>query len=553
MNAPASAAAVAPDKAAGQFAFHPRLELERWPGNPRQHFDEARLQELARSLSSGHGMIEPIVARPHPKHAGKLEIAAGERRWRAAGIAKLDLVPVIVRKLDDKQMLELATIENAQREDLHPLEQADGYERLIKDFAYTPEKIADAIGKSRAHVFQIRKLRALAPKLREAFLAGEMDTTLATVVARVPSKELQEEAWRELKRQHRDGFSFRVAADFVRKNYMLDLGRAPFAIADATLVPAAGACNVCPKRTGNQPDLFADVKNGNVCTDPACFDAKRKAAQAREIKAEETKGRELILGAEAKKVMPYHGGYVDERSGFVRPDEQTYVGGKWQRWDSLAKQAGVQPALIQVPESGDLKPILRKAQIEKALAAKGIKLGLSRHGGAGDNAMKRRAAEEKNRLENQARRLIHAAIRANVRKADVLAPPVLELLVASFWRHIWHEYRKKLAELWEWKDGRGSPDNIAARLKGLDAGKLARMLVDCALIDASTAGTWQDAGAAKLAAAAKRWRVQEGKIRAAVKKEAQLKKAAKAAAAKKKARQAPGKVKVKKAAAGGKK
>jgi hypothetical protein len=148
--------------------------------------------------------------------------------------------------LTDKQALEIQTIENAQREDLHPLEQAAGYERLIKEFGYTPEKIADAIGKSRAHVFQIRKLGALSPKLREAFIAGEMDTTLATVFARVPGQSLQDAAWQKLKAEFRNGFSFRIGAEFVRKNFMLDLMRAPFNINDESLVvkppaPAASA------------------------------------------------------------------------------------------------------------------------------------------------------------------------------------------------------------------------------------------------------------------------------------------------------------------------
>jgi ParB/RepB/Spo0J family partition protein len=231
-------------------------DLEPSATNPRKTFDPQRLSEMARTISE-HGILEPILARPLPGNkSGRLEIVAGERRWRAAQLAKRLDVPVILRPLTDKQALEIQTIENAQREDLHPLEQAAGYERLIKEFGYTPEKIADAIGKSRAHVFQIRKLGALSPKLREAFIAGEMDTTLATVFARVPGQSLQDAAWQKLKAEFRNGFSFRIGAEFVRKNFMLDLMRAPFNINDESLVVAAGACGKCPKRTGNQTDLF---------------------------------------------------------------------------------------------------------------------------------------------------------------------------------------------------------------------------------------------------------------------------------------------------------
>jgi hypothetical protein len=132
-----------------------------------------------------------------------------------------------------------------------------------------------------------------------------MDTTLATVFARVPGEKLQLEAWRKLKGEYPDGFSFRVAADFVRKNYMLDLGRAPFPMQDATLVPKAGTCGGCPKRTGNRSRIsIPDVKNGNVCTDPACFAAKRAAHEARQVDKLEAAGTFVIAGPKARAILP---------------------------------------------------------------------------------------------------------------------------------------------------------------------------------------------------------------------------------------------------------
>jgi ParB/RepB/Spo0J family partition protein len=535
------------------FQLVPRTVLEPSATNPRKTFDQARLAELARTIAE-HGILEPILARPHPDKkkaaAGVLEIVAGERRWRAAEIAKRADVPAIVRDLSDKQALEIQTIENAQREDLHPLEQADGYERLIKDFGYTPEKIADAIGKSRAHVFQIRKLRNLAPKLREAFVADEMDTTLATVLARVPGAELQAQAWQDLKREFPKGFSFRIAADFVRRNYMLDLGRAPFNIQDASLVPSAGTCGGCPKRTGNQGDLFPDVKNGNVCTDPVCFGKKRDAARAREIQTLEKKGTTVLVGAEAKRIMPYEAGWIAHGSGYAKPSERCYEDTKSRTWSQLAKDAGVAPVILQNPHSGNLEPIIRVGDVKKALEAKGLKLFRTHETSRSEAAYraKQKAAEERVKLENQARRLILTAIVDKVRKEDLIAPPALALVLDGLWRHIWHEYRKVLAELWGWT-GSVHPDSILGRVQKLDATKLARMIVQAALVDETKASIHGDRSA-RLKAGAQRWKIPADKIRSEVHKAARLKKAAKAAAAKQKARKAPGKVKTTK---GGKK
>lgn len=530
-------AAVTVPPSQGVFGFHPRTTLERWPGNPRQTFDEQALAELARSMA-GHGMIEPIIARAHPSKKGKLEIAAGERRWRASELAKMETVPVIVRELNDKQMLELATIENAQREDLHPLEQADGYERLIKEFGYTPEKIADGIGKSRAHVFQIRKLRALAPSMRKAFLDNEMDTTLATVVARVPSAQMQEQAWKALKDQFRDGFSFRIAADFIRKNYMLDLGRAPFNITDATLVAKAGACGVCPKRTGNQADLFPDVRNGNVCADPSCFNEKRAAAQAKEIKTLEAKGTGVIVGAQAKRLMPY-GSYVEHGSGYRMANERCYDDPKQRTWGQLAKAADAAPLMIQNPHTGNLEPIVKESEVKKALEAKGVKLFRTHESSRSENAWRARqkAQEEKDRLESEARRLAWLAIRAKVGKLEARE---LAAIAIRFWNDVWHEHLKRICAAWEWPNDSRDIDRRIAKLKPAE---LARLLMDLAL--APEVKRLNDKPH-QLLALGPRYGVRLDKIRATVLKEARLKKAAKAAAAKAKARKAPGKVKVKK-------
>jgi len=141
------------------------------PDQPRRHFDEAALEELAASLTR-RGLIQPIVARP--RDGGFYEIVAGERRWRAAQKARLHEVPVLVRKLDDAETLELAIIENIQRQDLNAIEEAEAYQRLAAEYGHKQEAIAKLVGKSRSHVANLLRLLDLPPSVREAVVDGRL-------------------------------------------------------------------------------------------------------------------------------------------------------------------------------------------------------------------------------------------------------------------------------------------------------------------------------------------------------------------------------------------
>ena len=131
---------------------------------PRQHFEETELQDLADSIKE-HGVIQPIILRKTDEDF--YEIIAGERRFRAAKIANLTEIPAIVRKFSDNDALEIAIIENVQRSDLSPTEEARGYQRLMKEFAYTQEIVAKKVGKSRAHIANLLRLLTLPEKVRE--------------------------------------------------------------------------------------------------------------------------------------------------------------------------------------------------------------------------------------------------------------------------------------------------------------------------------------------------------------------------------------------------
>lgn len=121
------------------------------PRNPRRQFGEAELTDLAQSIRE-HGVVQPVIVRPVAEEAGRFEIIAGERRWRAAQRAGLTEIPVLVRDVNDRTALELAIVENVQRADLNPLEEAAGYQQLIDEHSYTQADLGQVIGKSRSHV-----------------------------------------------------------------------------------------------------------------------------------------------------------------------------------------------------------------------------------------------------------------------------------------------------------------------------------------------------------------------------------------------------------------
>jgi ParB family transcriptional regulator, chromosome partitioning protein len=150
--------------------------------NPRKTFAEEDLQSLADSIRS-KGLLQPLIVRPTSQ--GVYEIVAGERRWRAAQRAQLHDVPVVIRELDDRETLEIALIENIQRADLNPLEEALGYKQLMEQYAYTQQQLADGLGKSRSHIANTMRLLNLPASVRESIekgllTAGHARTLVAT-------------------------------------------------------------------------------------------------------------------------------------------------------------------------------------------------------------------------------------------------------------------------------------------------------------------------------------------------------------------------------------
>jgi ParB family chromosome partitioning protein len=152
---------------------------------PRHSMDESRIEELAQSIRE-NGIIQPLLVRRHPADENSFEIIAGERRWRAAQLAKVHVIPVIIRDLNDQQALEIGLVENLQRQDLSPLEEADGYKRLMDEFAHTQEALAKTVGKSRSHVANMIRLLGLPPPVKKLLDSGELSAGHARALLNAP-------------------------------------------------------------------------------------------------------------------------------------------------------------------------------------------------------------------------------------------------------------------------------------------------------------------------------------------------------------------------------
>lgn len=156
------------------------------PDQPRRTFAQEALQELAESLRS-RGMLQPLIVRPHPSDRGLYQIVAGERRWRAAQIAQLHEVPVIVRDLSDTEVLEVAIVENIQRSDLNSIEEAASYRQLMDRFGHTQEKLAEALSKSRSHIANLLRLLNLPDQVQAWLKEGKLTTGHARALITVPN------------------------------------------------------------------------------------------------------------------------------------------------------------------------------------------------------------------------------------------------------------------------------------------------------------------------------------------------------------------------------
>ena len=364
-----------PHPTAESFAHLPLRILVPSLTNPRTTFNAAKLQELADSIR-GSGVHQPILVRPLPgarvgdtERQVEYEIVAGERRFRACQMAEVATIPAMVRPMSDAAVLEVQIVENLQRDDLSELEEAEGYDRLMQHSSLTAEAVGAKIGKSRSYVYARLKLLDLSFECKAALREGLMDSSRALLIARIPDGKLQIKALEYATELHNgEAVSVRVFQVWLQQNVMLPLERAPFQITDARLVESAGSCKDCPKRTGANPDIFADVASADICTDPPCYIAKTEVHHLHCLAKAEAKGMRLIIGSEAKTIC-----YPDSSSlNNYSPLSQVRADAGGERLDHLLGKDFEGAVLIENPWTHELIEAVPTAEAEGVLLAKGL-------------------------------------------------------------------------------------------------------------------------------------------------------------------------------------
>ena len=325
----------------------------------------------------------------------------------------------------DVEVLEAQVIENCQRKDIHPLEEAEGYRTLHEKYGYDVEEIAVKVGKSKAAVYARMKLCDLVGPVRKIFLQDEISASIALLIARIPVPELQQEAAKQVAGSDWEGpMSHRSALEHIQKKYMLRLSGAGFKTSDPDLVPEAGPCTICPKRTGNQKELFADVKSADVCTDPKCFDQKRQADWRRRVAASKDNGQKVLSEKETENLFRYGGG-LSYNAPYVDLKSRCELDSKGRNFQKLLGKEAPQLVLAR-DANGNVHELLSRKEAYKALEVKGhafAKNALQKTTAARSPAEKKSQQQARIRKETAKRAVQTIAEASGKRKPD-----------AKFWR-----------------------------------------------------------------------------------------------------------------------
>lgn len=287
------------DREAPHLALVPIAEVTESPLNPRTHFDG--LEELAESIAK-QGVLQPIRVRPSTG-ATDYELVFGARRLRAARLAGLTQIPAIVGDLTDGEVAEAQLVENDQRDDVHPLEQARAYRRVLEISGRDVDWIASQVGRSSSYIHKALKLLELGPKAQALWIDQHPQLPPSVVIhfARLP--EALQDAALALALEDAGSYALtsRTVGPWLRARYFLRLADAPFDTKAKALIATAGPCTTCPKNTAaaakldlfDEPDLAAEA----MCTDRACHKAKADAEwAARKVEAQTLEGPAIITG-----------------------------------------------------------------------------------------------------------------------------------------------------------------------------------------------------------------------------------------------------------------
>lgn len=333
--------------------------------NPRTHIDLTQLAELAADIKE-RGVIQPILVRTVPKG---WEILVGERRWRASKNAGLSTIPAIVRDdMGPAQILEAQLVENLQRAQLGPMEEAEHLARLQKDCGYKVPDLMARVSKSASYVYSRLALLMLPATAKKALADGRITDGVAVLIARLPHVKTREDAAKDVLRNgdSRGPMTYREAVEHIQDRYHLDLKKAPFSTSAADLIPDVGPCTTCPKRTGNNRTLFGDIKDAEQCTDAACFGAKRDAAWKQNVASAKEKGLAVLSDQDAVKALSH--GQVRYDSPFLDVEEDCHIDPKRRSWQKLLGKHLPQVKLARDPHTFEVFRLITKEAAAAALA-----------------------------------------------------------------------------------------------------------------------------------------------------------------------------------------
>lgn len=337
-------------------------QLHPSPHNPRKDFPKESLQQLASSIGL-HGVQEPLKARPNGKG---FELVFGHRRLKAAQLAGLKEVPVLVEKLTDLQVAEAQLAENLDREELSPLEVAAGYQRLL-ELGQSMDKVCERSGRKRSAIYATLQLLKLSPEAKKAIGEGAIGGSVGQLLAKWVPPSLQGKALEQLNAE--GCVTYRDVLKFLVQEYATDLKKASFDVKDAVLYPVAGACVTCKKRTGANPDLFGDdTKVPDLCSDKACFQQKTHLVAKKEA---DKQGLKLLTPAEAEGIFSY-GDTLEYNSPYVRPSDLYFEDHKRRSFEELLEPEQVKSLQVAaLSNDGKLVKLLPRAPLKKAMAKAG--------------------------------------------------------------------------------------------------------------------------------------------------------------------------------------
>jgi len=248
------------------------------PDNYRIYFCPVALNELATDMTL-HGMISPVTVRPMP--TGRYELVVGERRIRAARIATLEIIPAVIKELTDEQAEEMRLSENLQRENPHPMDEANRIGKMQRE-GKTIAQIAERLSKSKTFIYARLKLSALILPLQELFFAEKLSLSEAMEIAALAPSSQEEIFERHCIDWQEENFTTH-SFKYIIGRYKYDLSDAPFDVQDSQLIPQAGACSTCPFNSATLISLFPEMAEDAICTNKACYHSKCLTATKNEV------------------------------------------------------------------------------------------------------------------------------------------------------------------------------------------------------------------------------------------------------------------------------